>query len=49
VAGQPVPVEQWVTSAPMVHEPLIDDRTFHRAQPRAAEQRLGQNESASAA
>jgi hypothetical protein len=36
VAGRPVPVEQWVTSAPMVHEPLIDNRTFHRAQPRRA-------------
>lgn len=30
----PQPVEQWITSAPMAHEPLIDDRTFHRAQPR---------------
>jgi hypothetical protein len=32
VDGRPTPVEQWVTSAPKVHEPLIDERTFHRAQ-----------------
>ncbi len=48
VAGRPVPAEQWVTSAPMVHEPLIDNRTFHRAQPRAAGRRPAPNESASA-
>jgi hypothetical protein len=35
VAGRPAPVEQWVTSAPRVHEPLVDERTFHRAQPNA--------------
>jgi hypothetical protein len=35
IAGRPVPAEQWVTSAPRVHEPLIDERTFHRAQPDA--------------
>ncbi|MEV6242486.1 recombinase family protein [Lentzea sp. NPDC051838] len=33
VAGRPVPVEQWVTSAPRVHEPLVDERTFRAAQP----------------
>ncbi|WP_189255163.1 recombinase family protein [Lentzea flava] len=33
-AGRPVPVEQWVISAPMVHEPLIDERTFRQAQPK---------------
>jgi len=33
VAGRPAPMEQWVTSAPKVHERLVDDRTFHRAQP----------------
>ncbi len=33
VAGRPVPVEQWVTSAPKVHEPLVDERTFRQAQP----------------
>ena len=33
VAGRPAPMEQWVTSAPNVHERLVDDRTFHRAQP----------------
>lgn len=33
VAGRPVPVEQWISSAPRVHEPLVDERTFHRAQP----------------
>ncbi|MFC0107957.1 recombinase family protein [Kibdelosporangium aridum] len=33
VAGRPAPVEQWVTSAPKVHEPLVDERTFRRAQP----------------
>jgi hypothetical protein len=38
VAGRPAPVEQWVTSAPRVHEPLVDDRTFHRAQPRRADE-----------
>lgn len=32
VAGQPVPIEQWVTSKPMVHEPLVDETTFQRAQ-----------------
>jgi Recombinase len=48
VAGRPAPVEQWVTSAPMVHEPLIDDRTFHRARPRTAGQ-PGPNESTGAA
>ncbi|MEU0466673.1 recombinase family protein [Amycolatopsis sp. NPDC006131] len=37
VAGRPAPVDQWVTSAPKVHEPLVDERTFHRAQPGAAE------------
>jgi hypothetical protein len=36
VAGRPAPVEQWVTSAPKMHEPLVDERTFHRAQPRPA-------------
>jgi hypothetical protein len=46
VAGRPVPVEQWVTSAPMVHEPLVDDRTFYRAQSRTAGRRSGPNESA---
>jgi recombinase len=34
VAGRPAPVEQWVTSAPKVHEPLVDERTFHQAQPK---------------
>ncbi|OLZ54241.1 hypothetical protein BAY59_36355 [Prauserella coralliicola] len=33
IAGRPAPIEQWVTSAPKVHEPLVDERTFHRAQP----------------
>ncbi|WP_216209803.1 recombinase family protein [Amycolatopsis aidingensis] len=33
VAGRPAPVEQWVTSAPRVHEPLVDERTFRQAQP----------------
>jgi Recombinase len=37
VAGRPAPVEQWVTSAPKVHEPLVDERTFHRAQPGVAD------------
>ena len=37
IAGRPAPIEQWVTSAPKVHEPLVDERTFHRAQPGAAE------------
>lgn len=37
VAGRLAPVEQWVTSAPKVHEPLVDERTFHRAQPGVAE------------
>jgi hypothetical protein len=37
VAGRPAPVEEWVTSAPKVHEPLVDERTFHRAQPGPAE------------
>ncbi|MGW5051570.1 recombinase family protein [Actinokineospora sp. NPDC004072] len=37
VAGRPAPIEQWVTSAPKVHEPLVDERTFHRAQPGLAE------------
>lgn len=37
IAGRPAPVEQWVTSAPKVHEPLVDERTFHRAQPGAIE------------
>jgi hypothetical protein len=32
VAGRLVPPEQWVTSAPNAHEPLIDERTFRRAQ-----------------
>ncbi len=31
VAGRPVPIEQWVTSGPNAHEPLIDQETFHRA------------------
>ena len=34
VSGRPVPVEQWITSQPHAHEPLIDERTFHCAQPR---------------
>lgn len=33
VAGRPAPVEQWVTSAPNVHERLVDERTFREAQP----------------
>jgi hypothetical protein len=33
VAGRPTPAEQWVTSGPNAHEPLVDPRTFHRAQP----------------
>lgn len=37
VAGRPAPMEQWVTSAPGAHEPLIDERTFRRAQPGRAE------------
>ncbi|MFD4254821.1 recombinase family protein [Amycolatopsis thermoflava] len=37
VAGRPAPMEQWVTSAAKVHEPLVDERTFHRAQPGPAE------------
>jgi hypothetical protein len=44
-----VPAEQWVTSAPMVHEPLIDDRTFHRAQSHTDGRLAGPDESASAA
>jgi hypothetical protein len=36
VDGRPTPAEQWVTSAPKVHEPLIDERTFHLAQERTA-------------
>lgn len=35
VAGRPAPVERWVTSAPNVHEPLIDERRFELAQPQA--------------
>jgi hypothetical protein len=34
--GHPVPIEQWITSAPTAHEPLVDDRTFRRAQPRTS-------------
>ena len=34
VAGRPAPVEQWITSAPRVHEPLVDERTFQQAQHR---------------
>ncbi|MDS0137768.1 MULTISPECIES: recombinase family protein [unclassified Amycolatopsis] len=37
-AGRPAPVEQWVTSAPMVHEPLVDERVFRRAQHGAGEE-----------
>jgi hypothetical protein len=36
-AGRRVPVDQWVTSAPNVHEPLVDERVFQRAQPSAGE------------
>ncbi|WP_433264837.1 recombinase family protein [Actinosynnema sp. CS-041913] len=32
IAGRPTPIEQWVTSASKVHEPLVDERTFHQAQ-----------------
>ena len=32
VAGHPVPMRQWVTSGPRAHEPLVDERTFQRAQ-----------------
>lgn len=35
VAGRPTPVEHWVTSGPMVHEPLVDEGVFRRAQPGA--------------
>lgn len=31
-----LPLEQWVMSRPMVHEPLVDEGTFQRAQHRAA-------------
>ncbi|PWK89488.1 recombinase [Lentzea atacamensis] len=41
VGGRPAPVEQWVTSAPTVHEPLVDERTFRRAQPGPAEPSTG--------
>lgn len=34
VSGCPAPAEQWITSQPYAHEPLIDERTFHRAQTR---------------
>src|SRR5207302_161782 len=34
VAGRPAPIEQWVTSGPNVHEPLVDLRIFYQAQPR---------------
>jgi hypothetical protein len=37
VAGRPARIEQWVTSARLAHEPLVDDRTFHRAQPGSTE------------
>lgn len=37
-AGRPAPAEQWVTSAPMVHEPLVDERVFRRAQPWTGEE-----------
>ncbi|MGY6655335.1 recombinase family protein [Amycolatopsis sp. TRM77291] len=37
VAGRPVPVDRWVTSAPNAHERLVDERTFRRAQPDPAE------------
>lgn len=33
IADRPAPVEQWVTSAPRVHEPLVDEHTFREAQP----------------
>jgi hypothetical protein len=39
VAGRPAPPEQWITSRPNAHEPLIDERTFRQAQPRAREDR----------
>jgi hypothetical protein len=38
VAGRPAPVEQWVTSAPKVHEPLVDERVFQHAQPRTGDE-----------
>ncbi|MFI5593537.1 recombinase family protein [Amycolatopsis sp. NPDC051758] len=38
VAGRPAPVEQWVTSAPKVHEPLVDEHVFQRAQPRTGDE-----------
>ena len=41
VAGHPAPIEQWVTSAPKAHEPLVDERIFRRAQPGAAEPSTG--------
>lgn len=37
VAGRPTPVEHWVSSGPNAHEPLVDPRTFQRAQPRNGE------------
>ncbi|TCO49692.1 hypothetical protein EV192_11458 [Actinocrispum wychmicini] len=37
-AGRPTPVEHWITSAPRAHEPLIDERTFRRAQPSRSSQ-----------
>lgn len=37
VAGRPAPTDQWVTSARRVHEPLVDDRSFHHAQPGSVE------------
>jgi hypothetical protein len=46
VAGRPVPIEQWITSAPRVHEPLVGQRTFQRAQP---EDKVGGGERAHAA
>ncbi|WP_435583400.1 recombinase family protein [Amycolatopsis thermoflava] len=46
IAGRPAPVDQWVTSGPKAHEPLVDDRTFHRAQPSAGEGPCGVADSA---
>jgi site-specific DNA recombinase len=44
IAGRPAPVEQWITSAPMAHQPLVELRTFLLAQSSVSQEREHQQE-----
>lgn len=44
IAGRPAPVEQWITSAPMAHQPVVELRTFLLAQSSVSQESEHQQE-----